>query len=579
MNSFSQPSAILIPVLLVIGSLVLDARKADAADLEVVESFWTDSTQTQSSVAMDQGGVEVSTADTAATFAVNVINRRGEDITAIRATIGLPDGIICVKSHDSQATTVCPGITRAGEMFTLLFPVEITSSYLDKTFRCSLVIDYSAGSKRDTIRQTLTANLRMTGDTNLELTPINGLSPGSTSALKFRLSNRGTASATGIRLSLPGISGMNPSTQQPALSVLGQRSFKQVSLSPGQSVDWETSLYVNPFATGSLQSLDAEVRYTNACLRQKRIQTALGVSIFAAPNSMSLECSEPNAQLHASAGKISALAVEFCNRSGHELSDVSASVRSGNDALNVMGQRNWMFDRVDVDGIIPLTISVFAAKELMGRVSTLGVSFQFVVDGQPHAEMIELSLYSEGEILVRLNDVEVGDIASVPHLTGNLLNEGVGTALFSTLEVIDTEGNVIAESIYLGDLVENSPIPFSIPLGDSFSHMSGDRIVRLRLSYQDALRNPTTKLLQTTVSFTSRAETATATTDATDEPYGNAFSIFCFVAGIGIGFLVAILLRRKHNAELQRVLEESKRRGDMSLDEAIQSSALTTSEQ
>jgi hypothetical protein len=126
---------------------------------------------------------------------------------------------------------------------------------------------------------------------------------------------------------------------------------------------------------------------------------------------------------------------------------------------------------------------------------------------------------------------------------------------------------------YLGDLEDNSPLPFSIPLaiginddnargsGDSSSSSlaAGDYPVSLRITYSDELRNPQEVILNTTVSYSPPQEVEAApnqgflgigsSSTAGDSGTSNNFVVplvFIFVA-IGATAVVIIMVRRRRS--------------------------------
>jgi hypothetical protein len=99
-------------------------------------------------------------------------------------------------------------------------------------------------------------------------------------------------------------------------------------------------------------------------------------------------------------------------------------------------------------------------------------------------------------------------------LVGNLLNEGNTVALFTTIDLVNSttaapngQGSVSSflssqpQQQYLGDLSENSPLPFSIPLDINRNAPAGTFPVNLRVTYSDNLRNVHNLVLEETVEY------------------------------------------------------------------------------
>ncbi|MBD0300443.1 MAG: hypothetical protein ICV82_09425, partial [Nitrososphaera sp.] len=122
-----------------------------------------------------------------------------------------------------------------------------------------------------------------------------------------------------------------------------------------------------------------------------------------------------------------------------------------------------------------------------------------------------------GEIKIDINDLLIRYIGDVPNLTGNLLNQGNTKALFTTIELRSNSTSpdqsilvpITHTPQYLGDLEDNSPLPFNIPLAigtnDDNSNSSGfgagNYPVSLRITYSDELRNAHEVILDGTVQY------------------------------------------------------------------------------
>jgi hypothetical protein len=142
-----------------------------------------------------------------------------------------------------------------------------------------------------------------------------------------------------------------------------------------------------------------------------------------------------------------------------------------------------------------LSTTVFASEDIIGKPIQFSVKIQYVSDEESKTETINLGSYVDGEITVKVYDLDINIIGDRPNLVGNLLNEGNTVALFTTVEMIKSpfseEKSLVENSPsqqYLGDLTENSPLPFSIPLMIKNSIKPGIYPVYLRVSYRDNLR-------------------------------------------------------------------------------------------
>ena len=151
-------------------------------------------------------------------------------------------------------------------------------------------------------------------------------------------------------------------------------------------------------------------------------------------------------------------------------------------------------------------------------------------------------------------------------MVGNLLNQGNTIALFTTVEMINTgQANKSTSSSpttttkqlpralvsdfppqqYLGDLSENSPLPFSIPLNIDKGLPKGTYPVSIRVTYTDNLRNTHELVLNGTVNYTPKS------TDSTTESSGFlgsgelSSSIVPVVIILAIISILVIIVRRR----------------------------------
>lgn len=183
-----------------------------------------------------------------------------------------------------------------------------------------------------------------------------------------------------------------------------------------------------------------------------------------------------------------------------------------------------------------LSTQVFAAEDVIATPIEFTVDAEYISGGQSKTDTLSIGAYVDGEIKIKAYDFAVNDIGGTPNLVGNLLNQGNTIALFTTVEMINTgQVNTSTSSSstttttkqlpralvsdfppqqYLGDLSENSPLPFSIPLNIDKGLPKGTYPVGIRVTYMDNLRNTHELVLNGTVNYTPKS------TDSTTESGG-----------------------------------------------------------
>jgi hypothetical protein len=194
------------------------------------------------------------------------------------------------------------------------------------------------------------------------------------------------------------------------------------------------------------------------------------------------------------------------------------------------------------------------------------VSIQYIYNNQVKSDTLNLGANVIGDITVNINDLAVNYIGGNPNLVGNILNKGNTLALFTTIELLnpsstnnvdnqklntsstpmstDDKNNILlpASSFpqYLGDLEENSPLPFSIPLAMKNSSASGIYPVSLKVTYSDDLRNGYTVIKNGTVDFMAPVMTS----NQGQAFLGNYNIIFFVIVGIIAVIITIVILRR-----------------------------------
>ena len=562
---------LLFAVLCQIGSV------ANAYELKVVESFWTSPERT-TTLSPDFPKVEIDRSDTHATLAVTLVNRNRQDITAIQASIELPTGVMLSGNGDENRKSIHSGIVRFGDTFTLLFPLEFTEAFDGKQHPCPVVVEFQSVANATSSIETVEAILRTTGRTKLDVVTVGNLQPGKTTSVSLKVSNRGTADATALKLSFP-IMELNVNTPPTAITVSGQRSFEIPVLAPDQTVELDVSMYASPSAAGAIHTLPARLDYNDALHQPKTVSIPQAIGVFASSQQTLIDILPAEKFLTAQPGMVSQQSVQLVNRSDQDLSNVWVAATVRHPSLRILGQQRWLVEQLPAGEKQLVELSLYAAKDLNERATSLNYSVQTELDGQPFSENFDLGVYVDGTVNICIKDAAVTYIGGEPNLTGNLLNEGVGTAKFSSLEILPGKGWKMQRPgpLYLGDIVENSPQPFSFPLDATELPPEGESEVHFQLNYKNSLRDS----LSSELSAKVQHKIETPTQD--DAPPPSFFemqpaTIGWFAGGILLGLCFATLLALRRTSQLTQMLQEQKLQGRKSLDDALDSQSTTASE-
>jgi LPXTG-motif cell wall-anchored protein len=214
---------------------------------------------------------------------------------------------------------------------------------------------------------------------------------------------------------------------------------------------------------------------------------------------------------------------------------------------------------------------VFASTDIIGSATAFTYTVQHVSAGQPDIEVVELGTYIDGEITLSAYEIGVAYIGGRPNITGNLLNEGNVLALFTTVQLTSARDLVgsLPPQQYLGDLTENSPLPFSIPIDVADNAGAGTYPVEIQVQYKDSLRQ------NHVFNFTSDVEFVPEDTDAQAAQNAAAGQTMQMAGAIG-GIVAAaaigvVFMRRRKRKALKSKLQFSKQNGGENIESVLDS--------
>jgi hypothetical protein len=279
------------------------------------------------------------------------------------------------------------------------------------------------------------------------------------------------------------------------------------------------------------------------------------------------------------AGKVDDLKFNITNTNTNPITDVVISLNTDSISMKILGDSKWNLNKIDPFSTQEFITSVFASKSLINSPVSFKVSIQYIYNNQVKSDSLNLGANVIGDITVNINDLAVNYIGGNPNLVGNILNKGNTLALFTTLELlnpsstINGENQTLAKSStpmskdyenknvlvpassfpqYLGDLEENSPLPFSIPLALKNSSASGIYPVSLKVTYSDDLRNGYTVITNGTVEFI-----APVTTSNQGQAFLGNYTMIFFVMVAIVAVIIGIVILRRFRSKIKtKPLEE-----------------------
>lgn len=364
-------------------------------------------------------------------------------------------------------------------------------------------------------------------------------------------------------------------------------TFNVGNIPAGGSVFVTPTVYPSYASGGTIQNLDLEISYNDAYGTKLTTDKSIGIVISPNPPESVLSISPVNTvttsnlgnitnfdnednrygedSILLKAGKIEEVTFSVSNNGDTMLEDVVLSLDSSLDSVKILGDSRWTFGSMNALSKQELSTRVFAAEDVIATPIEFTINAEYISGRQSKIDSLSIGAYVDGEINIKAYDFAINDIGGTPNLVGNLLNQGNTIALFTTVEMINTGGVNTSTSLpstttnqlprllvndfppqqYLGDLSENSPLPFSIPLNIDKNPPGGAYPVGIRVTYSDTLRNTHEIILNGTVNYTPKTDSSTESGGFLG--YGELSSIVIpavIILAI-ISILVIIIRRRK----------------------------------
>jgi hypothetical protein len=429
--------------------------------------------------------------------------------------------------------------------------------------------------------------------------------------------------------------------QQPssaAVASIGARTFNIGTIPANGSAEIATTIYPSTSAGGTLQNLDIEILYNDAngnrrstpfsigsrvlpnppegglsvapssahILNQERIILASTITGSPTGDNAGNTNSNGSSEVSIIAGRAHDVNFNITNNNRNPITDVVVTLVPRSESLEILGDSRWTLQELSAQSKARFSTRVFASESLIGSPVSFEVRVQYISGDQLKSDSFSLGGNVLGEIKIDINDLLVRDIGDVPNLTGNLLNQGNTKALFTTIEIQSNPTSTNQTSLvpltdtpqYLGDLEDNSPLPFSIPLaigtnddnGSSGSKSSslaaGNYPISLRITYSDELRNTHQVILNRTVSYSPPQQEEAApnqgflgfgspTTDETGTTNSVLPLVFIFLTIAAAAVVIVIVMRRRSRKKrISRLMtgQEDNDDLDVSSDEYLGSS-------
>lgn len=337
---------------------------------------------------------------------------------------------------------------------------------------------------------------------------------------------------------------------------------------------------------GTIQNMKLTIDYNDPYGNKKNLETSVGLIISPNPPESVLSIDEARNILDTNntntntdritsnttkkdtlmlrAGMIESAKIIVSNNGNEELKNVVFSLKSESDSVKLLGDTRWTLNSIEPFSKTELLTQIFSSEEVISKPISFTLDAEYISGGKSKRDSLSIGAYIQGQITIRTYDVSIENIGGVLNLVGNLLNEGNTVALFTTIEIINNNevsskltsnssqsGNLIKQlplqslpsPQYLGDLTENSPLPFSIPIDIKSNTENGKYMTKLKINYKDDLRTEHDLVLSETVYY---QPVEMDQTNASDNSSSNSsilgFTISNFMTTIIVIFILSILI-------------------------------------
>lgn len=397
-------------------------------------------------------------------------------------------------------------------------------------------------------------------------------------------------------------SSISTGTEEKTTTVVGQDADSESSTISLQTTTFDVgniaaggSAFVTPIvypsysSGGTIQNLDLELSYNDAYGTKITTEKSVGIVISPNPPESVLSIgpvntpttsdpnnvngidngvnSDENDSILLKAGKIEEVVFSVSNNGDISLNNVVLSLDSSLDSVKILGDSRWTFSSMNASSKEELSTRVFAAEDVISTPVEFTIDAEYISGGQSKTDSLNIGAYVDGEIRIKAYDLAINDIGGTPNLVGNLLNQGNTIALFTTVEMISTgQSNTSTSSTssdtkqvprhlvnefppqqYLGDLSENSPLPFSIPLNINKDTTGGAYPVSIRVTYSDTLRNTHELVLNGTVNYTPKSTNSSTGSGGFLGSSELSNTIVPLVIALTIISIIVIFVRRRHS--------------------------------
>ena len=505
-----------------------------------VDAYWTEASSSLSTDTTTQVEREVGPGEGRATFAVVLLNRSMQDISALTAYLKLPDGFKAVGTSiypqtdtivggngksigfNKPATASFNAIIPAKSSFTLYFDVDVTDKAVVGTKMTQLVAQYYLPSELSLCTSAqIIVPMVLSGKTILDISSNDDrLVPKTPNSVYITIMNKGTANATGVVASIvnlgdSGSTGKSDSgsfvlqSSDTTLINLGQNTFNIGTIPAHGSVTISTVIFPSREAAGTVQNMDISLTYGNAYGDKQTAVLRTGLVVLPNPTEAALGISyDSTVDSHLlTAGSLQDLKFTITNNGQSTLTNIAIAVIPPSTSVTIVGDSKWIIPSLEPGGEKKITTQVIASKSMIGNPTSFTLNASYIGDDEEKTDTLNLGAFVTGDIKLQVYDLAVNYVGNVPNVVGSVLNQGNTVALYTSIQLLPSEstdaaepknqqksghggnstGSELLSPQYIGDITEDSSIPFNIPLAPN-TLKPGINSIALKIVYADDVK-------------------------------------------------------------------------------------------
>ena len=219
-------------------------------------------------------------------------------------------------------------------------------------------------------------------------------------------------------------------------------------------------IYPSYSTGGTIQNMKLTIDYNDSYGNKKNLETSVGLIISPNPPESVLSIDEARNILDTNntntntdritsnttkkdtlmlrAGMIESAKIIVSNNGNEELKNVVFSLKSESDSVKLLGDTRWTLNSIEPFSKTELLTQIFSSEEVISKPISFILDAEYISGGKSKKDSLSIGAYIQGQITIRTYDVSIENIGGVLNLVGNLLNEGNTVALFTTIEIINS---------------------------------------------------------------------------------------------------------------------------------------------